>query len=362
MFNEKNLRLLVNLGTYKPRFLALRILLVSCTATFILFIAMAVTEEDPQRSELLPMGFVILIVSFNTIAEANIFFMRLMQRNRRLRWNLYLQSICILGITLLLLLFWIQLAEKMLVPNIMEHTMARITITIGLLTLFIHLLIIIISNLTSEWMDNRKEIDTLKQAKLQSDYNSLKDRLNPHFLFNNLSVLKSLIHFNPEAAGKFTQDFTNVYRYVLSSHEEETVTLQEELKFLESYIALHKERIGEGLQVHMNIDSVHYTCFLPPMSLQLLVENAIKHNVANKTQPLTITIASSDEYILVRNNRNTKEDTYSSLTGLTTLRAQFQLLAGREVRVEENNSHYSVYLPLLSRSQLKRPNSQVPTG
>jgi LytS/YehU family sensor histidine kinase len=196
-------------------------------------------------------------------------------------------------------------------------------------------------------MDNRKELNSLKQAKMLSDYNLLKDRLNPHFLFNNLSVLKSLIRYNPQSAEIFTQNFTNVYRYVLNSQEIKTVPLKEELKFLASYIALHKERIGEGLTVNIDISDSELQKSIPPMSLQLLVENAIKHNVANKLHPLQIDIYSESDNLIVKNNLNKKETTYSTKTGLQSLVQQYQLLADLEVEVISNEGFFSVKLPLI---------------
>ena len=182
-----------------------------------------------------------------------------------------------------------------------------------------------------------------KQAQLDN----LKDRLNPHFLFNNLSVLKSLIRFSPKDAEIFTQNFTNVYRYVLNSHEKKTVILKDELEFLNSYIALHKERIGEGLEVNIDIDEDALKKEVPPMSLQLLIENAVKHNIANKQQKLLIEVKSLPEYLIVKNNINRKETTYSTQTGLTALKAQFKLLANKEVVVSDDGEFFTVEIPYL---------------
>jgi len=206
-----------------------------------------------------------------------------------------------------------------------------------------------LSGTTKVWIDSKKELGDLKQAKLLSDYNSLKDRLNPHFLFNNLSVLKSLIRYNPKDAEIFTQNFTNVYRYVLNSHEKDTVTLEDELEFLNSYIALHKERIGEGLDVSIHIKEDLLKNEIPPMTLQLLIENAIKHNIASKTQVLKIEIESDIEnsILTIRNNINKKETTYSTQTGIDTLKAQYLLISNNRVNIDDDGEFFTVKIPLL---------------
>ena len=253
-----------------------------------------------------------------------------------------------LVITMFLTWIFIEIAEITLGSNnLLQNEVTQTVLILGLLILLIHLLVIVLSNITKDWFYSKKELSDLKEAKLLNDYNSLKDRLNPHFLFNNLSVLKSLIRYNPSDAETFTQNFTNVYRYVLNSHEEKLVTIKDELEFLNSYIALHKERIGEGLEVSIRIEEEALKKGIPPMSLQLLFENAIKHNIANKSQKLKIEIESLSEYLIVRNNINRKETTYSTQTGLTTLNAQFKLLANKEVIIKDDGEYFTVEIPLL---------------
>jgi LytS/YehU family sensor histidine kinase len=211
-------------------------------------------------------------------------------------------------------------------------------------------------------MNNKKELNELKEAKLISDYNSLKDRLNPHFLFNNLSTLKSLIRYNPKIAEEFTQNFTNVYRYVLKSHGETTVSLPREVQFLESYIALHKERIGEGLTFHIRLVPQDLKKSLPPMALQLLVENAIKHNITNKQHPLKIQITSNGSTLTVKNNLNRKASTYSTHTGLASLKSQYKLIADAPVLIEEDDKFFCVELPLIYVSHELRNRGSRRTG
>jgi len=347
MIKNRNLDLLINLGTYKPRYIAIRVFILSATAALIIYFVGLITNENlyDQRNHFY--AYFIAIGAFNSISEGNLLAIKVLGRYKWIRKYPYIQVVGVLIITLCLTFFWIGVAAKVFADEkILQNSMAQITLIVGVLIILIHLLVLIISNLTKEWLNNKREIDELKQAKLLSDYNLLKDRLNPHFLFNNLSVLKSLIHYNPNEAEIFTQNFTNVYRYVLNSHEEKVVQLNEELKFLESYIALHKERIGEGLFVEIKIDEKDLTKNIPPLSLQLLVENAIKHNTANKLRPLFISIFTLGQQIIVKNNLNKKDTTYSTHTGINTLKAQYKLYANIEISVLEDDTHYTVKLPL----------------
>lgn len=348
MQNDKTLDFFINLGTYKPKYMAFRVLAISLTAILLIRLSVVLANEAFGKSESKFLIYFLTIVAFNSVSEVNLLVTQIIRQSRKLRNNIYLQGLIVFAISLFLIFFWIKTAERVLSEeNLLQHRATQFTLISGFLILVIHLLFIIISNLTREWIKNRKEIEKLKQAKLLSDYNSLKDRLNPHFLFNNLSVLKSLIHYNPTVAEVFTQNFTNVYRYVLKSHEEQTVTLHEELRFLESYVALHKERIGEGLSVEVNVNEGYVSRRIPPLTLQLLVENAIKHNVATKSSPLKIAIYINDNRLVVINNLNKKESTYSTQTGLKTLSEQYKLISGQEILITISEGNYIVQLPLL---------------
>jgi sensor histidine kinase YesM len=348
MFDEKRLNLLIKFGSYKPKNMAFRILAISLVSVALfLFIEMITPTEKISgiRKEYI---YILGIVAFNSVSEINLLIMRLLNKSLKLKWKIFLKVVIVVSVSVLLSFFWVNIFQRISGEDkLILHGSTQVTLMAGYLIVVIHLLLIIVSNLLKESIDNQHEIADLRQAKLQSDYNSLKDRLNPHFLFNNLSILKSLIQYSPESATVFTQNFTNVYRYVLKSHGEKTVTLKEELLFLHSYIALHKERIGEGLKININIDDTLLQKSIPPMSLQLLVENAIKHNVANKLHHLKIEIFIEENLLVVRNNLNVKESTYSTHTGLQTLIQQYQLIETREVEVIKNEEYFIVKLPII---------------
>ena len=347
MIDNKSIEFFVNMGTYKSRYVSIRILITSILAVFLIFIADKLVNPISIYGPVI-YGYIIAIIGFNCITELNIFLINIFKSLERYNKNIYIHILVMFIITAMVTYIFVWIAEIAFGSNnLLKHEVTQLILILGLLILLIHLLVIILSGTTKRWIESKKELTDLQEAKLISDYNSLKDRLNPHFLFNNLSVLKSLIRYNPADAEIFTQNFTNVYRYVLNSHEKKTTVLKDELEFLSTYIALHKERIGEGLDVSIDVDEDALKKEIPPMSLQLLVENAIKHNIANKQQKLKIEVKSYPEYLMVKNNINKKETTYSTQTGLKTLRAQFKLLANKDILLIENSEFFIVEMPLL---------------
>lgn len=350
MVDNKNIEFFVNMGTYKSKYVSIRILITSILAVFLIFIADKLINPVHVIKENISMGYLIAIIGFNCITEVNIFLINVFKSSEKYNKNIYVHMMVMFLITIFVTFIFIKIAEIIFGSNnLLQHEVTQMILILGLLILLIHLLIIVLSGTTKVWIDSKKELSDLKQAKLLSDYNSLKDRLNPHFLFNNLSVLKSLIRYNPKDAETFTQNFTNVYRYVLNSHEKDTVALEDELAFLNSYIALHKERIGEGLEVSIHISEDLLKNEIPPMTLQLLIENAIKHNIASKTQKLRIDIDSdsSESFLMVKNNINKKETTYSTQTGMDTLKAQYLLISNKTVVINDDGVFFTVKIPLL---------------
>ena len=223
-------------------------------------------------------------------------------------------------------------------------------VVLGLIFVFFLVMVSITIRITEKWIFSQKEIDRLKEAKLKSDYNSLQDQLNPHFLFNNLSVLKSMIIYDPKSAVTFTQNFTDVYRYVLQSAQKTTIALTDELEFIKAYLAVHKERLGDKLEVVFDIDPESLDKHLPPLSLQLLVENAIKHNAATQKNPLMIEVTSTSDEITVRNNILLKETSDSTGKGLTNLVLRFEMLTEEKPKIVSDDEYFTVSLPLIEQN------------
>lgn len=195
------------------------------------------------------------------------------------------------------------------------------------------------------------ENEKLRQEKLRLDYFALQDQLNPHFLFNNLSTLMAIIPENPDKALTFTEKFTDVYRYVLKSTNSRLTPLEEELEFIRAYITLHKERLAEGFICNIDIEKDALNKLLPPLSLQYLVENAIKHNLVTETKPLKLEIYTRNNRLKVSNNYQPRNSTYSTNTGLSNLKKRYQYLGLKDsVEVLKTNETFCVSIPLIQKS------------
>lgn len=208
--------------------------------------------------------------------------------------------------------------------------------------------VILAYNFFNNWKESFLEIEKLKQEKLKSDYKLLQDQINPHFLFNSFNVLISEINHDTKIATEFARKLSQVYRYVLQSKDHEIVKLKDEMNFIESFIYLHKIRIGESLSFETNVNQESFNYSIPPLTLQILVENAIKHNTVNTDYPLNIAIESRAEAsLVVKNNLNPKAVIESTKTGLTNIKNRYRLLGDYEIEVENNNSEFVVTIPLI---------------
>jgi ligand-binding sensor domain-containing protein len=194
----------------------------------------------------------------------------------------------------------------------------------------------------------QSKTQVLEKEKAQVMYENLKQHLNPHFLFNSLTSLSSLIRINQDMAGNFLERMSKIYRYILKNRDSETVTLQEELNFVSNYIELQKTRFENGLQVHIMVDDEHMYKRIAPVTLQNLVENAIKHNTTSRQKPLIIDFFVQDEYLIVSNSlqRKTFVET-SNKTGLESMKDLYSYLSERPLLVEEDGDRFVVRVPLL---------------
>ncbi|MCE7071717.1 histidine kinase [Dyadobacter sp. CY327] len=213
---------------------------------------------------------------------------------------------------------------------------------------FVILFILISRSFLLEWRTAAIESEQLKTERFAQQYQSLKDQLNPHFLFNSLNVLSNLVYENPDTAAKFIRQLSSIYRYVLEVQQEELVTLKQELGFAENYLSLQKIRFEESLQYHIRVDA-HATGSLPPLSLQLLLENAIKHNVASMEMPLKIDIELINNQLVVENNVQPKSSLPEESTGigLSNISKRYELLSEENIAVSNADGQFTVTLPLL---------------
>ena len=200
----------------------------------------------------------------------------------------------------------------------------------------------------SFWRTSIKEQEELKREGLSAEFETLKSQINPHFLFNSLNTLTSLIEENPKTATDFVQKLASVYRYVLTQKDKELVTLKDELQFVESYIYLNQIRFGKNLQTIVNIDASYLDKKIVTLSLQMLIENAIKHNVISSLKPLTIEIGIENDKVFLSNNLQRKQVmNESNGIGLNNIVHRYSLLSQSVVEIMDNDIIFKVSLPLL---------------
>ncbi len=203
-----------------------------------------------------------------------------------------------------------------------------------------------------EWKKSVTQESTQQQIVAKTEtakFETLKSQIDPHFLFNSLNVLTSLISENPHQAERFTTKLSKVYRYVLEQRNKELIPISEELQFAKVYMELLQMRFEDALEFDVPESISNSDLKIVPLSLQLLLENAVKHNVVSSSKPLKISIYEEDGFLKIRNNVNYKEAIggKSTKVGLQNIADRYGLISDREIRIENNNKTFTVSLPLL---------------
>jgi len=197
------------------------------------------------------------------------------------------------------------------------------------------------------WKEAAVQQEKLKREQLALQYETLKSQVNPQFLFNNLNSLTSLISTNPDKAIDFVKKLSEVYRYVLDQKDHELVDLETELKFLESYVYLQKIRFESNLDIQINVNAGKFKVI--PLSVQMLVENAVKHNEISDKNPLTIRIFSTvDEYLVVENRLQKKAGSEGSGSGIQNIKDRYEFFTSKKVIISEGKEKFVVSIPLLT--------------
>lgn len=231
-----------------------------------------------------------------------------------------------------------------------SYTPLKLNLMYGtLVNLLFHLINTIIFYF-KEYKITSLQAEQLKSITAEAELQLIKSQVNPHFLFNNLNVLSALILKDNKEANKFIEEFSKVYRYILSNHDKEVVELKTELDFIKPYIFLLEKRFAEGLVISVQVQENNLHQYIIPASLQMLIENAIKHNVVSRSKPLIIDVfIQGDNTIVVKNNiqaKQTKE--VSTGIGLQNIIKRYKLVSNKEVQVQANEEIFSVSLPLLA--------------
>jgi hypothetical protein len=200
-----------------------------------------------------------------------------------------------------------------------------------------------------KWKASLAEKEEVQQMAIQYEFETLKSQVNPHFLFNCFNTLSSLISEDPKQAESFLDELSKVYRYLLRNNEDGVSTLQNELKFIQSYYRLLKTRHGDAIQLQVEVDKRYESYLVPSLTLQLLVENAVKHNVVSKQHPLVIDIFTmAGNQLAVNNNLQCKAiKDPSNKIGLENIRLKYDLLDTPGFQVLSDTRNFTVILPLI---------------
>jgi LytS/YehU family sensor histidine kinase len=220
----------------------------------------------------------------------------------------------------------------------------------ALLFTFVLLTVKIGSEFFSALKNSLLETEKYKTENAIAQLQNLKNQLNPHFLFNNLSVLTSLVYKNQDKAADFINELAKVYRYVLDTKNYELVTLQEELEFLNHYIYLQKIRFEDSILFEMNIEESKKSNYLLPMCLQMLVENTIQHNETSQANPLHVLIYTQNNSLVIENPIRPRTNVVdSSKTGLKNIEMRYSFFTDEKVIVFNKGGIFKVILPLIQR-------------
>ncbi len=296
-------------------------------------------------------GYLFTIFIFFGFTEILFFYDRII--SRYYPWSCFARKrVIALSIFSLILFFtakyFVPRLQLLFMKNLVKDPeIYRISIIISFLYMIIYVVCIIAYNFHESLKFYLYENEKLKQDKLICDYKVLQDQLNPHFLFNNLSTLIAIIRSDPDKAVVFAECFTDVYRYVLTKEGQVAVSVGDEVEFIYAYTRLHKIRVGGGLSVEIKVDNKTKEKKIPHLSLQVLVENAIKHNVTSKSKPLLIQIGVEEDWLFVENNKQLKETTYSTHTGLSNLSKRLKILTDEELVIVDKEDFFRVEIPLI---------------
>jgi LytS/YehU family sensor histidine kinase len=193
-----------------------------------------------------------------------------------------------------------------------------------------------------------EETENLKRENLAAQLNALRTQVNPHFLFNNLNTLSSIIPDDPKQAVDFVQQLSKVYRHILEVKDEKSISLKDELDLMNAYAFLLKTRFGDNLAVNINVSAEKMQKKIVPLSLQLLMENAIKHNIVSAEKPLHIDVFAENGSLVISNNLQMKNQVNESTgIGLDNIRNRYKLLSDKPVKVTESATNFTVSIPLI---------------
>ncbi|WP_264538332.1 sensor histidine kinase [Flavobacterium sp. N1736] len=191
------------------------------------------------------------------------------------------------------------------------------------------------------------ELERTIAVNLGAQYELLKQQVNPHFLFNSLNTLKSMVEMQDPSSADFILKLSDFYRFTLESRKLDIISLGEELQILEAYTYLLKARFEEGFDVENQIEPKYYQCGIPPFALQLLIENCIKHNIVSLDKPLKIRLYTENDFVVVENKIQLKMGSLSTGVGLDNINQRVLHLTDKEIEIDKNETEFKVKIPLI---------------
>lgn len=279
--------------------------------------------------------------------------------NTKVVWNKYKQYRLIIGaagsvvLTMISIFFLRMFSEMYFGGETWNQFIASERLVYYLFSLLLTLIATVIFHAIyfyKSWQENKVKEQQIIAGTASAKFDALKNQLDPHFLFNSLNVLTSLIEEDPNQAQKFTTSLSKVYRYVLEQKNKDLVTVDEELQFAKTYIRLLKMRFEESIIFEVPEHSSEPQARIVPLSLQLLLENAVKHNVVSPQKPLKIRVFEHEGALVVENNLQEKEVVKkSSGVGLRNIQQRYAILTAREVKIHKNEEAFQVALPMLTK-------------
>lgn len=204
------------------------------------------------------------------------------------------------------------------------------------------------------WKKSELEAEKLQKESVRSQLEALRNHLDPHFLFNNLNILSTLIDKNKDLSKEYLEKFAEVYRIILQNEVSELITLKRELEFIGSYLYLIKIRFQDDINIDLDVADHLKMKMIPPLSIQMLIENCIKHNAITETSPLVISISTEgNQYLTVKNNLKPKKiPNNKKSSGLENIRNRYSYFTDEELKVEKSTTHFTVKIPLLEIEEL----------
>ena len=326
-----------------------RNIIVTCVCFFIIAFSLYSIGEDifyEFRND--PFIYISVLFAYIIQSELSIFIDKRYHHNFYIKLNNKL-TVSVNKYYIIIALYIVVISIYLIVfyEYFVEFRVALLIAVLSSIYVFMFDLILMTRNYYNRLRNERLRNSELGKAKLESDLKVLQNQINPHFLFNSLNVLVSEIYFDQDKAVKYTQHLSDIYRYVLQATKKNLVDLRTELEFLDSYIYLFKTKYDDGFQVIINIENDLLNLKIPPLALQILVENCIKHNVILTGHPLIVKIYSNQTNLIVSNNINKKKDVNSESTGLNNLNTRYKIISDKSIQIEKLETEFKVTLPLL---------------